>query len=150
MTCTRPGCYNVQCYVCSKSCDYSHFDDSSRGGKKGNCPLFDNVEERHGEEVQAAEANARKQVAQENPDIDAEALQFNFSEDVKKDEERRKGAHPPAIYRPAVRPPPPPPPPIAHPPLEPDAARQVAQGMLAGRLQHLHLKIFGFACPYVD
>lgn len=100
MTCTRSGCRNVQCYVCSKSCDYAHFDDSARGGKKGNCPLFDSVEKRHEEEVQAAEDDARKQVAKENPKVDDELLKFHFSEKVKKDEERRKAANPAAV-RPA-------------------------------------------------
>lgn len=50
MICTK--CSNIQCYICSKSCDYQHFNDSSRGGKAGNCPLFDGdngVEQRHEE-----------------------------------------------------------------------------------------------------
>jgi len=36
MTCTRNGCFNIQCYVCSKSCTYDHFNDPGRGGKLGN------------------------------------------------------------------------------------------------------------------
>lgn len=36
MTCTRNGCMNIQCYVCSKSCGYDHFNDPGRGGKAGN------------------------------------------------------------------------------------------------------------------
>ncbi|GAB1319592.1 Ring finger [Madurella fahalii] len=110
MTCTRAGCKNVQCYVCSKSCDYSHFDDTSRGGKKGNCPLFDSVEQRHEAEVRAAEEKARKQVAEKNPDVDVELLKINFSELVKKDDERRKTANPgpaprahPGVHRPGFR-----------------------------------------------
>ncbi|KAK4237352.1 hypothetical protein C8A03DRAFT_44770 [Achaetomium macrosporum] len=91
MMCTRPGCGNMQCYVCSQSCrDYSHFNDSSRGGKAGNCPLFDNVEQRHATEVQAAEERARQKIAEENPDVDAELLEIKFSESVKKDDEVRK------------------------------------------------------------
>lgn len=93
MTCTRSGCRNVQCYVCSKSCDYSHFDDSTRGGKKGNCPLFDSVEERHRNEVHAAEEEARKKVTDENPGVDAELLKIDFSEKVKQDDDRRKGVN---------------------------------------------------------
>ncbi|KAL0764097.1 hypothetical protein CaCOL14_013424 [Colletotrichum acutatum] len=62
MTCTKRGCKNVQCYVCSKSCDYAHFDDKSRGGRKGNCPLFDDVETRHNKEVQQAEAKAHQKI----------------------------------------------------------------------------------------
>ncbi|SPQ25453.1 a2e277b0-81af-4a53-a16e-2c799d662269 [Thermothielavioides terrestris] len=94
MVCTRNGCNNVQCYVCSQSCDYTHFNDPSRGGKPGNCPLFDNVEERHEKEVRAAEEQARKAAAEQNPDIDAELLKINFSERVKQDDERRKAADP--------------------------------------------------------
>jgi len=68
MVCTAPNCYNIQCYVCSKSCNgYDHFDDLNRGGKKGNCPLFDNQEERHYREVRAAEKRARRLVKEENP-----------------------------------------------------------------------------------
>lgn len=94
MTCTRSGCKNVQCYVCSKSCDYSHFDDRSRGGKKGNCPLFDDVEQRHEDEVKAAEELARKQVVSENPNVDEDLLKVNFSEEVRRDEERRRARRP--------------------------------------------------------
>ncbi|KAK3294290.1 uncharacterized protein B0H64DRAFT_183856 [Chaetomium fimeti] len=94
MTCTRSGCRNVQCYVCSKSCDYNHFDDASRGGKKGNCPLFDNVEDRHKNEVHTAEALARQQVAEENPEVGDELLHINFSERVKEDDARRTAGNP--------------------------------------------------------
>lgn len=105
MTCTRDGCRNVQCYVCSKSCDYAHFDDSTRGGKKGNCPLFDSVEERHQGEVHAAEEEARKKVAERNPGVDTAMLKINFSDRVKQDDERRKAANP-GPRRPAgMRPP---------------------------------------------
>ena len=104
MTCTRSGCRNVQCYVCSKSCDYSHFDDSSRGGKKGNCPLFDDVEKRHEQEVKAAEEEARKRVTEDVPGVDADLLKIEFSENVKKDEERRKTASAMRAPRPVRRP----------------------------------------------
>ncbi len=90
MTCTKSGCKNIQCYVCSKSCGYDHFDDASRGGTKGNCPLFDSVEVRHQEEVQAAEEQARKRVAEENPGIDARLLEIKLSDRVKEDEHRRR------------------------------------------------------------
>ncbi len=90
MTCSRPGCYNVQCYVCHKSCDYTHFDDTTRGGKKGNCPLFENAEERHEEEVIAAEEKARKEVAKANPGLDINLLKIHVSEKVIADEKRRK------------------------------------------------------------
>lgn len=108
MTCTRGGCYNVQCYVCSKSCDYRHFDDSTRGGKKGNCPLFDSVEQRHQSEVRAAEELARQQAAEQNPELAAELLEIHFSDEVHQDDERRKAANP-AVVPGRVFPPPVPP-----------------------------------------
>ena len=40
MTCTRNGCFNIQCYVCSKSCSYDHFNDPGRGGKPGNWYVY--------------------------------------------------------------------------------------------------------------
>ena len=92
MTCTNAGCGNVQCYVCHTSCDYSHFDDTTRGGKKGNCPLFESAEKRHEEEVQAAEARAREEVAQKNPGLDMSTLQFDLSDKVLDDERRRRNA----------------------------------------------------------
>ncbi|KAM0220111.1 hypothetical protein ACHAQI_000567 [Fusarium lateritium] len=90
MTCTRQGCRNVQCYVCSKSCDYKHFNDESRGGAKGNCPLFDSVEERHENDIKEAERAARKKVLEENPDLTPDFLDFHISKKVKKDDSRRK------------------------------------------------------------
>lgn len=90
MTCTK--CRNIQCYICSKSCEYSHFNDVKRGGKEGNCPLFDegSIEIRHSEEVKNAEAEARKKVLAEHSDIQAEFLEIKTSEKVRQDEERRK------------------------------------------------------------
>ncbi|KAK2613681.1 hypothetical protein N8I77_000574 [Diaporthe amygdali] len=93
MTCTK--CRNIQCYVCSKSCDYSHFNDASRGGKTGNCPLFDDghgVEKRHREEVRVAEEKARKRALEMHPEVQAELLEFRLSEKVKKDEEEKASA----------------------------------------------------------
>ncbi|KAF5647321.1 RING finger (TRIAD) [Fusarium sp. NRRL 52700] len=92
MTCTRKGCGNVQCYVCSKSCDYNHFNDESRGGKQGNCPLFESAEERHESEVNAAEKAAKQKVLEENPELASapELLNFNMSEKVKTDDMQRK------------------------------------------------------------
>jgi TRIAD3 protein (E3 ubiquitin-protein ligase RNF216) len=94
MTCTRSGCFNVQCYVCSKSCSYDHFNDRSRGGKPGNCPLFENVEERHHEEVSKAEKEALARVRAEHPEYTEEDLRVKVSEDVKRDEERRRNSDP--------------------------------------------------------
>nr|XP_036580337.1 ring finger domain-containing protein [Colletotrichum truncatum]KAF6788249.1 ring finger domain-containing protein [Colletotrichum truncatum] len=91
MTCTRSGCHNVQCYVCSKSCDYTHFDDSARGGKKGNCPLFEVAKERHDREVHEAEEKARQKVMDDNPDLDEELLKFDTPEALLENEaEKRK------------------------------------------------------------
>ncbi|KAH8749113.1 hypothetical protein F5883DRAFT_436052, partial [Diaporthe sp. PMI_573] len=77
MTCTK--CRNIQCYICSKSCDYSHFDDARRGGKTGNCPLFDDgygVEKRHQEEVRVAEEQARKRAREMHPKVQIDLLDF--------------------------------------------------------------------------
>ncbi|KIH88844.1 ring finger protein [Sporothrix brasiliensis 5110] len=90
MTCTRAGCSNVQCYVCHQSCDYSHFDDTSRGGKAGNCPLFESAEERHEVEVLNAEEAARQKAIENNPDVHIDHLKFQVSEQVAADESRRK------------------------------------------------------------
>ncbi|VBB84173.1 Putative E3 ubiquitin-protein ligase [Podospora comata] len=92
MTCTRKGCGNIQCYVCSKSCDYSHFDEPARGGKPGNCRLFDETEERHAREVREAEEAARKKVAEANPEVDSSLLEIKFSDKVKQDEAKRAAA----------------------------------------------------------
>ncbi|KAG9246206.1 ring finger protein [Calycina marina] len=37
------GCNKMTCSTpaCSESCGYDHFNDTRRGGKEGNCPLFD-------------------------------------------------------------------------------------------------------------
>lgn len=111
MTCTRAGCKNIQCYVCSKSCDYSHFNDLARGGKEGNCPLFDKdgVEARHDNEVQAAEVKARLKVMGDNPRISEELLKFDTPKSTKKKhpaqtEPLRNDAHPngDGIWRPGV------------------------------------------------
>ncbi|KAB5576401.1 ring finger protein [Coniochaeta sp. 2T2.1] len=90
MTCSQAGCRNVQCYVCNKSCDYTHFNDVHRGGKNGNCPLFDQVDERHAREVQKAEEEARKKALEEHPDVDAEVFKIKVSDKVKEDEEMRR------------------------------------------------------------
>jgi len=94
MTCTRNGCRNIQCYVCSKSCDYNHFNDPSRGGKLGNCPLFESAEQRHDEEVKNAEKEALQKVLSDHPEYSEEDLKIKMSENVKKDDERRKSMDP--------------------------------------------------------
>ncbi|KAM0408178.1 hypothetical protein ACHAPZ_001662 [Fusarium culmorum] len=89
MTCSKPNCRNVQCYVCHESCEYDHFDQPERGGKLGNCPLFEDSEVRHHEEVEEAEKNAKQKALQDNPDLEPEALDFTVSSNVKKDDDRR-------------------------------------------------------------
>lgn len=84
------SCGNLQCYVCSATLkDYNHFDQQPQrtGGGGSNsklCPLYDNVEERHEREVKEAEATARAQVAEENPELTAEDLEIKVSDAVKK------------------------------------------------------------------
>lgn len=92
MSCSK--CGNIQCYVCSKSCAYDHFNDMGRGGKVGNCPLFDNIEERHDNEVSKAEKEALEKVRAEHPEYTEEDLKIKISQDVIKDEEARKARNP--------------------------------------------------------
>lgn len=96
MTCTRNGCHNIQCYVCSKSCGYDHFNDASRGGKPGNCPLFESAEQRHDQEVKEAERIAMEKVQAEHPEYTEEDLRVKMSKEVQKDDERRKANDPQA------------------------------------------------------
>ncbi|KAI8307029.1 hypothetical protein K4K61_003938 [Colletotrichum sp. SAR11_59] len=82
------------CYVCSKSCAYDHFDDAARGGKKGNCPLFEQTEVRHEKEVRQAEEEARQKVLAAKPKLNEELLKFNMSKHVTKEEKKtRSTAH---------------------------------------------------------
>lgn len=80
MTC--PRCKAMQCYVCRKPCDYSHFDDVNRGGKRGNCPLFEqqSLDEIHDKEAQEAEERERKKLLEADPSIDAANLEIKFDE----------------------------------------------------------------------
>lgn len=92
MTCTSAGCRNIQCYICSKSCNYDHFNDTTRGGKQGNCPLFGDVGTLHEKEVNKAEKEALEKVRAEHPEFTEEDLKVKVSDVVKKDEEARKRA----------------------------------------------------------
>ena len=72
-------------YVCSKSVtDYTHFDN--HGGK---CKLYDNTEERHATEVEAAEKAARAKLREENPNITEEDLQIKVSDRIENEERSR-------------------------------------------------------------
>ncbi|KAI0396712.1 hypothetical protein F5Y17DRAFT_78112 [Xylariaceae sp. FL0594] len=72
------GCNKITCVKCrTKQCDvcrrtithYNHFDDESRGGKRGRCPLYDRWDKRHAMEVNNAEKEARKKVLEEDPGV---------------------------------------------------------------------------------
>lgn len=86
MTCPRKECRHTQCYVCSKSCDYGHFDRS--GGDPHKCPLYDQ-HDRHEEEVKKAEEAARKVIIEKNPDVDQEHLAIKMSKVVSADDKAR-------------------------------------------------------------
>ncbi|KAI1656771.1 hypothetical protein F4813DRAFT_363277 [Daldinia decipiens] len=87
--CTK--CHTLQCYVCRQTITgYKHFDDSSRGGKNGQCPLFDKTEERHQQEVQQAEEKARQKMLEDNANITEDALKINLSEQVLRDDQKRR------------------------------------------------------------
>ena len=104
-----PCCGNLQCYVCSTTIrDYNHFDQGPRGIGSGStansklCPLYDNVEQRHEQEVKEAEAAARAQVIGENPDVRPEDLEIKVSAAVNKattDRIKRGGRFPGAAMR---------------------------------------------------
>ncbi|CAN9157721.1 unnamed protein product [Alternaria sp. RS040] len=86
MTCTH--CRNVQCYVCSKNVtDYNHFGDAV-GGK---CPLHENIEDRHEQEVKRAADEAMAKVRADNPDLSDADLMVQVSDRVKQAEDARKG-----------------------------------------------------------
>ncbi|KAF2496158.1 hypothetical protein BU16DRAFT_368160 [Lophium mytilinum] len=82
MVCTR--CGNKQCYVCSKTVvDYNHFKEN------GPCPLHDNTDQRHTEDVKKAETEALAKVRAENPELTDEDLKVKVSDTVRLEEEAR-------------------------------------------------------------
>lgn len=85
MTC--PSCKNLQCYACSETLKgYDHFDQHPGGGARagGKCPLYDNLEERHEREIEAARETATALVIANNPDVVPEDLEIKLSDAVKK------------------------------------------------------------------
>ncbi|CAN9222394.1 unnamed protein product [Alternaria alternata] len=79
---------NVQCYVCSKNVtDYNHFGDAV-GGK---CPLHENIEDRHEQEIKRAADEAMAKVRADNPDLSDADLMVQVSDRVKQAEDARKG-----------------------------------------------------------
>lgn len=78
--------------MCSKDVtDYNHFNDTTRGGRANQCPLHDNVEDRHEEEVKAAAENIKAKIRAENPDISDADLMIQVSDRVKRAENSRRG-----------------------------------------------------------
>lgn len=74
--CTKCGI--LQCDVCRQTItDYSHFNDTKRGGRAGQCPLFDENQGRYEKEVSNAEVEMRKKVVEENPDVHEDALRIH-------------------------------------------------------------------------
>lgn len=113
-------CGTVQCDVCRKTIqDYTHFNDPNRGGKVGQCPLFDESEGRHEEEVSNAEAQTRKKVVEENPGLNEEALRIPMSKNDQRAEEKHKWAGF-LGQQPGIRPQP------VHPAIPPGNAANVA------------------------
>lgn len=81
-------------YVCSQDVhDYKHFG-------AGQCPLYDDTDARHDDEVKAAEAEALKKVRVDNPDMTEEELKVKVSDAVNAQErqarERRRRQNPEA------------------------------------------------------
>ncbi|KAI1095048.1 hypothetical protein F5B19DRAFT_443173 [Rostrohypoxylon terebratum] len=104
--CTR--CRTLQCYVCRKTINsYNHFNDTARGGQKGQCPLFDKTELRHEEEIRQAEETTRKKVVAANPGLAASALEIKMSDQVRQDGVRSRSRRDPHVW--------PQPPQIRHP-----------------------------------
>ncbi|KAG9186473.1 E3 ubiquitin-protein ligase RNF216 [Alternaria panax] len=86
MTCTH--CRNVQCYVCSKNVpDYNHFGEAVAG----KCPLHENIEDRHEQEVKRAANEAMAKVRADNPGLSDADLMVKVSDRVKQAEDERKG-----------------------------------------------------------
>ncbi|KAH4039632.1 hypothetical protein HBI56_133970 [Parastagonospora nodorum] len=81
-------CRNVQCYVCSKNVtNYEHFGEVGRG----RCPLHENVEDRHEQEVKKAADDAMAKVRADNPSLSDADLMIKVSDRVKQAEDARKG-----------------------------------------------------------
>ena len=74
----------MQCYICSKSCDYDHFN------RINGCVLYDNIEARHDADLTKAEASARKKILEENQDLTEEQLNIKMSATVAQDDAKRR------------------------------------------------------------
>ncbi|CAI6246460.1 unnamed protein product [Periconia digitata] len=111
MTCTH--CRNVQCYVCSKNVvDYRHFYHGQDGTEAtAACPLHDNMEARHEQEVKKAADKAVAILQAQNPEISKQDLAIKVSDRVSQTERTMAAATGPNRPPPRPRPPFPPFPP---------------------------------------
>jgi TRIAD3 protein (E3 ubiquitin-protein ligase RNF216) len=74
--------------VCSKNVtNYEHFGPDAQK----RCPLHDNVEDRHEQEVKKAADEAMAKVRADNPDLSDADLMIKVSDRVKQAEDARKG-----------------------------------------------------------
>ncbi|TRX96607.1 hypothetical protein FHL15_002509 [Xylaria flabelliformis] len=91
--CTK--CGTLQCDVCRQTIkDYTHFDDTKRGGKLGQCPLYDQSQGRYEKEVSKAEAEVRKKIVSENPELDEKTLSIPTPDKVYQDTSKREAVFP--------------------------------------------------------
>ena len=67
--------------------DYNHFGDAQRG----KCPLHENVEDRHEQEVKKAAEEAMAKVRADHPGLSNADLMVKVSDRVKQAEDARKG-----------------------------------------------------------
>ncbi|CCC11730.1 unnamed protein product [Sordaria macrospora k-hell] len=94
-----------ECYKCKnrQPCDYTHFDDVNRGGKKGNCPLFEreSLDEIHDREAREAEERERMKLLEADPSINAQELEIKFDEKLfpkRQQPAQANGVHVPGAY----------------------------------------------------
>lgn len=66
--------------------DYNHF-----GEAKGRCPLHENIEDRHEQEVKRAADEAMAKVRADNPSLADADLMIKVSDRVKQAEDARRG-----------------------------------------------------------
>ncbi len=77
---------------------YEHFSD-----KAGGCPLYDNTEARHHDDVKKAEKAALEKIRAEHPELTEDELKISVSDEVNRAEQKRldtaKGRQIPAAPR---------------------------------------------------
>lgn len=88
LLCTQNWVLTHYSYVCSKKVtDYQHFGEAGTG----KCPLHENVEDRHEQEVKKAADEAMIKVRADNPHLSNADLMIKVSDRVKQAEDARKG-----------------------------------------------------------